>query len=152
MGAQFDFRFRAPLRKCCSTLCLCTNATLQHKVCKIYNVRSSIVWVALQYSSKWYFHWAPTLIGGFGKNFSFDHLIYSLYNSVLDNWWCVINVFNHFRVERRTKAMQKSVKFTRAESSTEKDRVCSYIYNACVNYAYMYKYWTRRSSRDENYK
>ena len=33
------------------------------------------------------------------------------------------------RVERRTKAMQKSVKFTRAESTTEKDkdRVCHII-------------------------
>ena len=32
----------------------------------------------------------------------------------------------HCRVERRTKTLQKSVKFTRAESTTEKDkdRVC----------------------------
>lgn len=46
-------------------------------------------------------------------------------------------LYIYCRVERRTKTLQKSVKFTRAESTTEKDkdRVCLYgnIYFICTS-------------------
>ena len=59
-------------------------------------------------------------------------------DNFLDPYYCISGTSSYLcmytmircRVERRTKTLQKSVKFTRAESTTEKDkdRVCLYLH------------------------